>query len=100
MPLTSSLDGGPTRFAGSSPPLPGRIQLAIPLGTDRLFATGQLVRGRDVTDRAVQADFVVVRHELRDQPPGVLQAQRRLDLDALSFQGLVPPLHLPIALRI
>src|ERR1700722_20180257 len=39
-------------------------------------------------------------HELGDQPPSVLQAQRRLDPNALSFQGLEPPLHLAVALGI
>ena len=31
---------------------------------------------------------------------GVVQAQRRLDPDAFALQGLVPPLDLPVALRI
>ncbi len=64
--LPSRSDGGPTRFAGGSSPLPRRIQLAIPLGEDHPFATRQFVRGRDVADRTVQTDFVVIRHE---QPP-------------------------------
>ena len=64
----------------------GLGQLPLPLGPDLLLTTGQLVRGRDVTDRAVQADRVVVRDELGEQSPSVFQAQRRLDSDALSFR--------------
>src|SRR6516165_7162897 len=42
---------------GSAPRL-GFGQLPLPLGPDLLRPTGQLVRGRDVTDRAVQANCV------------------------------------------
>ena len=35
----------------------GRCRLPLPLGPDCLFATGQLVRGCDVADRAVQANL-------------------------------------------
>src|SRR4051794_6926333 len=90
----------PARRARRSPSFSRRIELAVPLGEDHLLTTGQLVRGCDVADRAVQADLVVMRHELCDEPPRVLQAQGGLDADALSFQGLEPTLHLPIALRI
>src|SRR6202042_2134029 len=67
---------------GSAPCL-GLGQLPLPLGPDHLLPAGQLVRGRDVTDRAVQADRVVGLHELGEPSPSVLQAQRRLDSDAL-----------------
>jgi hypothetical protein len=93
-------DCGPTRRSRGSPAFSGGIQLAIPLVEDRPLATGQLVRGRALADRAVKPDFVVMRHELRDEPPRVFQAQRCLDADALALEGLVPPLDLPVALGI
>jgi len=83
-----------------SPPGVGRRQLLSPRGPDGLRATGQLLRWRDVGDRAMQPHRVVVGHELGDQPPSVLQAQRGLNSYAPSFQGLEPPLDLAVALRI
>src|SRR3954468_9020138 len=77
-----------------------RRQFLLACGPDRLGPTGQLVGRRDIGDRAMQAHRVVMVHELGDQPPSVLQAQRRLDPNALSFQGLEPPLHLAVALGI
>src|SRR3954452_24425602 len=85
------------RVRGAAPRL-GRCQLPLPLGPDRLLTTGQLVRRRDIADRAVQTNRVVMRHELGDQAPRILQAQGGLDADALSLQGLEPPLHLAVAL--
>jgi hypothetical protein len=70
----------------------------IPLGIDLLLSTGQLVRRRDMTDRAGQANGIGVFNELGDQEPIIFQAQRRLDADALSFQSLEPALHLAMAL--
>jgi hypothetical protein len=35
-----------------------------------------------MADRTVQSDLVIMRQELRDDPPRVSQAQRCLDLDA------------------
>ena len=49
--------------------------------------TGQLVRGRDIADRTVQADFVGIRHEVRDDPSCILQTQGCLDANASSLQG-------------
>jgi hypothetical protein len=47
----------------------------------------------------LQAYRVVVVHELGDQPPGVLHAQRRRDADASSSQGLEPAFDLAVALE-
>src|SRR3954447_26462524 len=102
----SSVDSGAVRLGKSlllglgAPPGVGRRQFLLACGPDRLGPTGQLVGRRDIGDRAVQAHRVVMVHELGDQPPSVLQTQRRLDANALSFQGLEPPLHLAVALRI
>ena len=63
----------------------GGGQFPLPLGPDRLLPTGQLVRGRDVTDRAVQPNRVEVPHELGHQAPSIFQAQGCLDSDAFSF---------------
>ena len=83
-----------------TPPGVGRRQFLSRCGPDRFGPTGQLVGRRDVGDRTMQTHRVVMVHELGDQPPSFLQAQRRLDPNALSFQGLEPPLHLAVALRI
>src|SRR5271166_3556076 len=83
-----------------SPPGVGRRQLLPPRGPDGLRATSQLFRWRDVGDRAMQPHRVVVGHELGDQPPSVLQAQRGLNTYAPSFQGLEPSLDLAVALGI
>src|SRR5512135_151075 len=84
---------------GPAPRL-GLGQLPLSLGPDLLLPTRQLIGGRDVTDRAVQADRVIVLRELGEQSSGVFQAQRRLDSDALPFRGLEPPLHLAVTLRV
>ena len=49
----------------SSAAFPGRFELTIPLGEDRLFTTSQLVGRRDVTDRTMEPPVVV----LVDEPP-------------------------------
>jgi len=82
------------------PPCLGRCQLPLPLAPDRLLTTGQLVRQRDAADRAVQANRIIVRHELGDQSSSIVHAQGCLDADALSFQGLESPLHLAVALMV
>src|SRR5262249_50072746 len=90
---------GSGALASGAPGL-GRCQLPPPVGPDLLRSTRQFVRWSHVTDRTVQAHRVIVRHELGDQPPSIVQAQGRLDSDALSFQGLEPPFHLAVALGI
>src|SRR5208282_1679916 len=89
----------PVLGLGSSPCV-GRRQLVPPCGPDCLSATGELIRRSYVRDGAVQPDRVVVGHELGNEPSSVFQAQRGLDANAPSFQGLVPPLHLAVALGI
>src|SRR5437868_466916 len=62
--------------------------------------TGQLVGWRDVGDRAMQTQRVVIGHELGDRPPSDRQDQRRRDTDVLSFAGLEPTPDLAVALGI
>src|SRR5512135_1304854 len=83
-----------------APPRLGRCQLPLPLGPDRRLSTGQPVRRRDVADRTVKPYLVVVCHEFRHQASSLVHTQGCLDADALSFQGLEPPLHLAVALGI
>src|SRR4051794_599043 len=83
-----------------SPPGVGRRQLLSPRRPDGLRATSQLVGRRHVGDGAVQTHRVVIGHELGDQPPSVLQAQRRLNSDTPPLQGLEPPLDLAVALGV
>src|SRR4051812_272147 len=82
-----------------APPGVGRRQFLLACRPARLGPTGQLVGRRDIGDCTVQPHRVVMAHELGDEPPSVLQGQRRLDANALSFKGLEPPLHLAVALR-
>src|SRR5262245_1679730 len=79
-----------------SPLRVGCCQFLSPCGPDCLSATGQLVRRGDVGDGTVQSHGVVVGHERRDEPSGVVQAQRGLKANVVSFQCFVPPLHLPV----
>jgi hypothetical protein len=48
-------------------------EFAVSLGKDRRLAAGQLVGGRDLADRAVQADVIVMLDERSDQLPRFLQ---------------------------
>src|SRR4051812_24127686 len=87
--------GGP-----ATTPRPGLRQLPLAGGEDLPVAAFQSILRRDVTDRTVQADFMVMGDVRRHDPQRVVQAQRRLDPDALALEGLVPPLDLPVALGI
>src|SRR4051794_1565351 len=69
---------GNSRPSRRPAPRLGLGQFPPPLGPDLLLPTGQLVRGRHVTDGTVQTDRVVMRHELGEQAPSVFQAQRCL----------------------
>src|SRR3989339_1397063 len=82
-----------TRFAS-------RFQLPVPLGLNRLGAALQLVLRRHVTDGTVQTLFAVVRHKCAYGTLRLFQARRRLGTDALSLHGPVPPLQLPVRLRV
>src|SRR6516164_4171870 len=88
------------RLTRRPPPFSRGIQLPVPLGEDRPVAAGQLVRGRHVTDRTVQADLVVMRHEFDDQASCILQAQGCLDPNTFALESLMPSLDLPITLGI
>ena len=84
-------------------PLPIRAGLgefAIPLLEDFLFPSVELVRRRDVPNRAVQTNRVVMLDITADDSPGIVQAQRRLRPDALAFEALVPAFQFAVALRI
>src|ERR1700677_1291400 len=52
-------------------------QLAVPLGEDDRLPAGQLVRRRDISNGAVQADRVVMLDVARHDSPSVLKAQGR-----------------------
>ena len=78
----------------------GLGQLAIPLGEDGRLVAVQLVRRGYVPDFTVQPDLVVMRHVIRHQSPGVVEAQRRAWSNALSLERLVLAFELAVALRI
>ena len=57
------------RLATNLPLLPRRLQLSIPLGVDLRLKPGEHVLRRDVADRAVQADIVVMLDVALHQTP-------------------------------
>src|SRR5439155_7132747 len=82
-------------------PLPPRLlQLAIALGKNLRLASFQLGQGRDVADRAVQTNPIVMVHVPTHQAARVVDRQRHSWPDTLPFQRLVPPLDLAVRLRI
>src|ERR1700726_3243636 len=76
-----------------------RLQLPIPLGVDLLLTPGEHVLRRDVANRAVQADVVVMLDVALHQTPRVFQRQRRSRPDALSLERFVPAFDLSVRLR-
>lgn len=69
------------------PPLfPRRFQLPIPLGLNLLLMPGEHVLWRDVTDRAVQTNVVVMLYVTFNQTPRIFERQRRSRADAFPFE--------------
>ena len=64
------------RLATNLPLLPHRLQLPIPVGVDLLLTPGEHVLRRDVADRTVQADVVVMLDIAPHQTPRIFQRQR------------------------
>src|SRR5438093_5153085 len=64
----------------------GRLELAIPFRPDLRVSAGQAIVRRHVADRAVQPPSVVLLHAITDDPPRVLQVQRRLRAHRFGFQ--------------
>jgi hypothetical protein len=62
-----------------------RLQLPIPTGVDLLLTPGEHVLWRDVANRAVQADVVVMLDVALHQTPRIVQRQRGSRPDALSL---------------
>jgi hypothetical protein len=68
------------------PLLSRRLQLPIPLSVDLQLSPGEYVLRRDVANRAVQTDTVVMLDVARHQTPCIVQRQRRSRPDALSLE--------------
>ena len=75
-------------------------QLAIAFGEDLRVAAFEPGLGRDVAEGAVQPDRVVMRDELADDSPGLVERQRHLDADAIALDRLVPAFDLAVRLRV
>src|ERR1700730_3380535 len=82
------------------PLLSRRLQLPIPIGVDLPLTPGEHVLRRDVANRAVQADVVVMLDVALHQTPRIFQRQRRSRPDALSLERFVPAFDLSVRLRI
>ena len=61
------------RLATNLPLLPRRLQLSISVGVDLLLTPGEHVLRRDVADRTVQADVVVMLDVALHQTPRIFQ---------------------------
>jgi hypothetical protein len=61
------------------------LQLPIPLGMDLSLTPGEHVLRRDVANRAVQTNAVVMLDVVLDQTPRVIQRQRRSRPDELPL---------------
>src|SRR5439155_25067518 len=97
-------ESGPSRSRGRLPTnltlFSCYLQLPIPLGVDLLLTPGEHVLRRDVANRAVQADVVVMSDVALHQPPRIFQRQLRSRPDALSFQRFVPAFDLSVRSRV
>ena len=69
------------------------------LETLRGLYAEELVLGRDI-DGTVQANLVVVRDEIRNDVPRVVERQGHLDADAIALEGFVPTFDLAVGLRV
>lgn len=78
------------------PQFAGRGQLAIPLGEDFEVAIFQSHAWSNIADGAVQTDLVIVRHEMGDEPRGIVQRQRHLDAKHSPFSVLCQRSILPL----
>ena len=74
----------------------GLCKLPIPLCEDGVLAFLEAVYRRDVSNCAVKTSGVVIHHEVPDDPPCILDGERRFDSDGLAFQGLVPAFYFPV----
>ena len=70
------------------------LQLLVALRVDLFLAPRQHILRRDVANRAVQADVVVVVHISVYQTPCIIERKRRSRPDALPFERFVPALDL------
>src|SRR5436190_14301778 len=76
------------------------LQLPIPLGVDLRLTPGEHVLRRDVANRAVQADVVVMLDVALHQTPRIFQRQWRSRTDAFPFERFIPTLDFSVRLRI
>src|SRR4051812_5810966 len=79
--------------------LPSGLEPAIALGPDRGPACGEEVGRRDVADRAVEPDGVVVLHESGDDSTRLVERRRLAGADGIGLDGLVVALELAVRLR-
>src|SRR5579864_9447314 len=77
-----------------------RLQFPVPIGVDFLLTPGEHVLRRNVANRAVQADVVVMLDIALHQTPCIVQRQRRSRPDALSLERFVPAFDFSVRLRI
>lgn len=61
------------------------FEFLVAVGKDGVFESEQFVGGRDVAQGAVQANRVVMLHELGDEPACVVERERDVRPNALVF---------------
>ena len=74
----------------------GRRQFGIARLKHFPFTTGKFRRRCHVSQRAVQADFVVMRDEVGHDAPRVLNRQGRAGANAIGFDGAVKSFQLAV----
>jgi hypothetical protein len=87
-------------LAANLPLLPRLVQLPVALNVDFLLTAGEHVLRRDVANRAVQTDVVVMLDVALNQTACIVQRQRRSRPDALSFERFVPTFDFSVRLGI
>jgi len=80
--------------------LPGHCQLPVPFRVNLLLTPSQHVLWRDVTDRGIQTDVVVMLDVAPHQTLCVVQRKWRSRSDTLTLQRLMPAFDFPVRLRI
>lgn len=75
-------------------------ELAIAIGMDGFVVAEEFVLGGDIADGAVEADVVVMGHEIGHDDSGFVEREGHLWADAIAFEGFVPAFDFAIRLGV
>ena len=88
------------RLTGLLATLSRCFEFAIPFGKDLFVPAFEFGQRRDISDAAVQADFVVMPDILLDESSRLVQRQRRVKPQTLPFDGAMVAFDLAVGLGI